>query len=185
MRRVRITPGFWLAAGAVWVAEPGLLGWAAVAAGWHELGHLLALKCLRCPVKEIRLTLWGAELKVAAPLSYAQELMAALAGPVFSILLAIGAAWLHCYLLAGLSLALGLFNLLPVYPLDGGRALSCISWLTLPPTWAEGLTRWVSLAVAAAVAGVTAAAFLRLGGVFLLLPGLGLLVQTINGEKNT
>lgn len=102
-----------------------LLGWALAACILHELGHVAAVGLLGGGVKQLHLTAVGAELVLdgAKPLSYVREALAALAGPGASLLTAALAAAGKCFLLAGLSLGQGLFNLLPVLPLDGGRVL--------------------------------------------------------------
>lgn len=105
-----------------------LLGWALAACVLHELGHVAAVSLLGGGVKQLRLTAVGAELVLDGekPLSYAREALAALAGPGASLLTAVLAAAGGRLLLAGLSLGQGLFNLLPVLPLDGGRALGLL-----------------------------------------------------------
>ena len=107
----------------------GLLGWALAACGLHELGHVAAVSLLGGRVKEMRLTAVGAELALdgARPLSYGREALAVLAGPGASLLTAVLAAAGKRFLLAGLSLGQGLFNLLPILPLDGGRALQLLA----------------------------------------------------------
>ena len=125
-----ITPGFLVLLGLLCYLDQGtnLLGPGLLACALHELGHWLAICLLGGRIARLRLTAVGAELVLdgARPLSYGRECAAALAGPAASFLTAELAAWGRLYLLAGLSLGQGLFNLLPVLPLDGGRALGLL-----------------------------------------------------------
>lgn len=122
----------------------------------HELAHAAAM--LACGGKIRRLTLRFADLHMeAAGLGYRQEFLAALAGPLMN--LACGAAFRVCWPdFAAYSLILGLYNLLPVWPLDGGRVLRCALLARLPITQAEHISEIVSFA---------ACAVLLLIGVFL------------------
>lgn len=141
----------------------GLLGWALVACALHELGHVAAVSLLGGSVKELRLTAVGAELSLdgARPLSYGREALAVLAGPGTSLLTAVLAAAGKWFLLAGLSLGQGLFNLLPILPLDGGRAL-----LLLATRRGEEGTRRVLCGLSAALSGLLLGAGLILLRVF-------------------
>ena len=90
-----------------------------LAAALHECGHLLALRLLRAPVRELRLGLTGAVIR-AELLSPRTELLCALAGPAVNLGLALlfrkaAPAFYFCNAL------LFLYNMLPVPPLDGGR----------------------------------------------------------------
>lgn len=87
----------------------------------HEAGHLLALAILRVRVHKLRLTCSGAVL-VTEPMRYSREIVAAAAGP------AVNAALLVIFarsdpMIAFVNLLLLAYNLLPFYPLDGGRIL--------------------------------------------------------------
>ena len=101
----------------------------------HELAHAAAM--LACGGRIRRLTLRFADLHMeAAGLGYRQEFFAALAGPLAN--LACGAAFRVCWpAFAAYSLILGLYNLLPVWPLDGGRMMGCLFLERLPPVRAE------------------------------------------------
>lgn len=144
------------------MASLRLLFWAAVAAAVHELGHVAAVKALGGRVASLRLTGVGAVIRPQRPrlFSYWEECLVALAGPAASFLLALGAAaWGRhfgggdAYLLAGVSLAFGMFNLLPVGPLDGGRILRALTNRWAGPDAGEkvcgGLTKVLALSLAA------------------------------------
>ena len=98
----------------------------------HELGHLAALAL--CGGRPSRVCLTAAGMRIERPpglaLGFRQEILIAFAGPAVSLLLAGVCAGLHLAFPARVSaspalmnLGFGLFNLLPVRELDGGRAL--------------------------------------------------------------
>lgn len=123
----------------------------------HELGHALALFRMGQPPREICFRLEGARM-TTPPLSYRQELLCAMAGPAVSLFLGLTLPFFP--MLGGYSLCLGLFNLLPLGSLDGGRMLRCILLLHLPEHRALRIFRRINIFT----------------GLFLLLPGLLLYV---------
>lgn len=153
----------------------------------HELGHALAARHYGIPTREILLfPLGGVAFLARSARRPAEELWIALAGPAVNVVIAaalaivIGVApaalpgeaaglfrasasgpsfgtFLHWLLGANLSLVL--FNLLPAFPMDGGRVLRAL--LAFRFGWLKG-TRW-----AAAVGQGLAVA----GGVWALLSG--------------
>lgn len=91
-----------------------------LAAAFHELCHLGAVKLLGGQALSFRAGARGAVLEVAG-LGPWREALAAAAGPVGSFSLLLLAGPFPSLALCGLGQ--GLFNLLPVFPLDGGRIL--------------------------------------------------------------
>ena len=116
--------------GALILAAAGLLflpvDWflaSIISAAVHEMGHLLVLRCLKQPCLNIRIGVAGAVIETGT-LTPFQELLTAAAGPFFSFLPVLFWRWFPR--MAVLALMQGLFNLLPVYPMDGGRILRVI-----------------------------------------------------------
>lgn len=100
----------------------------------HELGHAVIARQRGVPIAGIDLHMFGGVAKMAAPpRSPNDEIAISLAGPAVSLLLgaagiAANAAMPNGLLLwlGGANLMLGLFNLLPAIPLDGGRVLRAV-----------------------------------------------------------
>jgi Zn-dependent protease len=121
-------------------AVTALLFFASVVA--HELAHSLVSKAYGIPVRDITLFFFGGAAKIAEePRRARDEFLMALAGPVTSLVIAasFGFLWLislpfspQLHALAGwlarVNVGLGLFNLIPGFPLDGGRVLRATVW---------------------------------------------------------
>lgn len=183
MRKVKISPSFWLLAAAVWLVEPDLLLPTLFAAAVHELGHIIALLAVGGRVEGFTLTALGGELRLSAGLSYARELPVALAGPLCSLALAWGLAARGSFLTAGISLALGLFNLLPVGGLDGGRTVACLCGIFLPPLAAERTEQICSAAALGALLALGGICLEKNFGPGLLCMALWLGWRIFRGEK--
>jgi len=122
----------------------------------HELGHSVVSRHQGVPVKDITLYIFGGVAQISEePRSAKNEVFMALAGPAVSLTLGVVLVivWLATQGVAepvsamamyvGLSnLSLGMFNLIPGFPLDGGRVLRAILWAARDDLmWA---TRWAS-----------------------------------------
>lgn len=180
--KVEITGGFLLVmAWLNYCDDQNLLPLVVCAAAAHELGHLAAITAVGGRVCCLRLTAAGAEIRMAGVPGYGRELLCALAGPLVSLLLAVGAARIGALVFAGMNLALGVFNLLPLRMLDGGRALSCLTALLFGPQWAFCLGRGVDVVLAAALFLCGVPAFLHGGNI--TLPVISLCIMAAAGKQ--
>ena len=103
--------------------------WCLAASLMHEMGHLIALLAFDCKPKRMVLGLFGmrVEQDPARRLGYRQNALVSLAGPAVNL---VTFCILSCFrgneTAALVHLTLGVFNLLPIEPLDGGQALSAL-----------------------------------------------------------
>lgn len=110
----------------------------------HELGHSLVAKHYKLPVEQITLFVFGgvSEIKKEPPTPKIEFLMA-IAGPAVSVALGVlfyvlfhfgklGQWNLPTVAILGylglINIILAVFNLIPAFPLDGGRVLRSILW---------------------------------------------------------
>ncbi|MDQ3703373.1 MAG: site-2 protease family protein [Chloroflexota bacterium] len=124
-----------------WVAGVGAALFLFASVLIHELGHSLVAINRGVPVESITLFIFGGVAALKSEANEAKdEFLIAAAGPLTSFLLA-GLFWTGSALasegspagavagyLAMLNAFLGGFNLLPGFPLDGGRVLRSIIW---------------------------------------------------------
>lgn len=127
LKRIRIHEDFYFFTAILLLLLP--LRWivaAFLAALFHELGHYAAVRLLGGSVVSGEISCHGAKM-TAAPMSPKAELLSVLAGPAASLLLL---SMRHLFpRIAICGLIQGVFNLLPIYPLDGGKALRCIKYM--------------------------------------------------------
>ncbi len=137
----------------LWMGIAGALGLFASVV-FHEFCHSLVARRYGLPMRGITLFIFGGVAEMGEePGNPKTEFLMAVAGPASSVLLAaglyltyilggyigwIGPARAVIWLLARLNVALAVFNLLPAFPLDGGRVLRSILWAI------RGNLRWAT-----------------------------------------
>lgn len=137
----------------------------------HELAHSLVARCFGVPVRGITLFLFGGVSNIERePPTPKAEILTAIVGPLTSIaigilLLVAGSAALNVspgaiddptaaierlgpiqtllMWLGPINLLVGVFNLIPAFPLDGGRVLRAVLWGTTKSF--RLATRWAAL----------------------------------------
>ena len=167
--QVRITPGFlFLAAFLFYQSTSSFLVTFLLAAALHEGGHLLAARWRGVPVRALSMTAFGCILDfVDEALVRDRDLLwIAAAGPLCNLLFALLCVtpwvgrWRGAALFGAEHLLLALFNLLPVFPLDG--AVLCAG--LLKPTVGERRAEQVVLALSGGLGLAAVGAALWWGG---------------------
>jgi Zn-dependent protease len=111
----------------------------------HELGHALVARRRGIAVDGIRLWLFGGVAQMSSDWATARtEMLVAAVGPAITLVVAaitVGATWLFYALgaptlvvlvpewVAALNILVLVFNLIPAFPLDGGRILRSLIWM--------------------------------------------------------
>lgn len=110
----------------------------------HELGHAVIARRFGAPISQITLFIFGgvAELKEEPP-SPKAEFFVAIAGPIVSVIISLCMFFLTSIghqlgwpvlalgvtgYLAMINLVVVIFNLIPAFPLDGGRIFRALLW---------------------------------------------------------
>ena len=141
----------------------------------HELGHSLTARCFGCETRDITLTVIGGCASLERmPRKAWQEFLTAAAGPLVSFALGVALYVVSSFLPAGnmlgdvlwcgghINIGLGLFNLLPGFPMDGGRIFRSVLRLVFTRARAT---------YAAMVVGRVFAVLLALWGVHAIFQG--------------
>lgn len=127
LHSVRISAGFCILLSILLLTVP--LKWlcaALIAAAVHEAGHVMAICLLKKKFYGIEFGFGKTQIFMENS-SHLEELLTALAGPMAGILLI--QAYRYAPRIAICAALQTAYNCLPLYPLDGGRAVYCLSHL--------------------------------------------------------
>lgn len=190
MKKVEVSVSFALLLFFAFFFTPLFLLFSVLAAAvLHESGHLLLLSHFGVPLKKLRLSAFGAEIDApnVERLSYGKELAVTLGGvganvlgALFSAAIAVQCDLPYFFVLSGANAVLAAYNLLPVLPLDGGRALYLVTAYFFGPMVGDAVTAAVGLFVSLAIMLLGAHISLTMGeGYFFALAALFIFIGTI------
>lgn len=159
---------------------------------FHEVSHALVARFFKIKIEGITLFIFGgvAEMKEESP-SPKVEFLVAVVGPIASLVLGYGFLKLSSYgeafqwnkslvlifyYLGFMNILLGLFNLIPAFPLDGGRVFRSLMWaLKKDYVWATRLAATMGKIFGWILVGLGAVEWVRgspFGGIWYILIGL-------------
>lgn len=136
MKRFRVNISVYFAvimACIVVLDHTGLAVLALLCAALHEAGHFIAIWLIRADIEEVSFKTFGVNIRLShgTKISYTQEFAISTAGCISNLIFGIlffafykaGILTNQMQALAYMNFILCAFNLLPIGPLDGGRAL--------------------------------------------------------------
>ena len=139
--KVTLMPGFFVLLAFLLLVLP--VPWVIamiLGASIHELGHIAALWILRIPVYKLQIRCTGAYLETGT-MTPVQEILCAAAGPIGGLMILLLEPVLPKT--AFVCLVHSVFNLLPIYPFDGGRILQGIICMFCGEHGAFAADKWI------------------------------------------
>lgn len=127
----------------------------------HEFGHALACRSVGGKANTIMLWPLGGVAFVQAPQRAGAQLWSIIAGPLVNAVLIVPTVALYLwareslppgdvreflFAIAFINIALLIFNMLPIYPLDGGQTLRSLLWFLVGPATSLLIAGWVGIA---------------------------------------
>lgn len=119
----------------------------------HEMGHIILGLILKLKVKLIQVMPFGISVNFETygyrKLLETKKIIIALAGPATNFFIALLFYFLHIdvhtkQIIIYSNILIGMFNLIPIYPLDGGRILKSVLRITIKSNRADVITNRIS-----------------------------------------
>lgn len=184
-RIIKCSPAFIMLGVFAFISENGIAFTAYMSALFlHESAHALMVYMLGCDIREIYLLPYGCRMKIENMESAWDELIIALCGPVCSFICFMG-----CRLIPGAeqfseaNMYIALINLMPVFPLDGGRALNALLTMLgiVPRRMARAVTTLCISCIMCAAGIIAGNATMIIFAVFLFGEGIGTWKESSTG----
>ena len=122
----------------------------------HELGHLFTLNKFGVKICELKISLFGANIKTESfkRISIKKEIIILLSGPLINLCLSAVLYFVNLIIenidfnnLISINLGLGIFNLLPFYNFDGGKIIEILLKSKLNEKISETIVSCISFAI--------------------------------------
>lgn len=149
VNKIKLSSGACILLAAMLILLP--LRWvlaAILAAAFHEICHYGAIRILSGKPVSLQFYLTGGKMELP-PMGHIKEILCSLAGPAGGLLLLLFARWLPRTAICAVFQSL--YNLLPIYPMDGGRVLRRLTQLLLPPPAATAICRIIEISCCSAL----------------------------------
>lgn len=158
----------------------------------HELGHLIAGMLLRLNPKSLNFMPFGISLTFETygykKLIEIKKILIAGAGPLTNLIICGITAFLHIntemkQIIIYSNLLIALFNLIPIYPLDGGRILKNIFRLKYDKIKVDGIVNKISNTLIILATALSSVGILYLKNLAILFVLIYLWIIVINENK--
>ena len=158
-----------------------IYGWIMLFAFIHELGHMITGILLKLKPKTLMLMPFGISITFETyeykKLVEIKKIFIAIAGPLTNLIICIIVRYLHInydtkHLIMFSNILIALFNLIPIYPLDGGRILKGIIRLKYEEIRADKIVNDVSnimIIILTALSSITILYFKNVAILFILI----------------
>lgn len=169
-----------------------IYGWVMLFAFIHELGHMITGILLKLKIKSLNVMPLGISITFETygykSLIEIKKIMIALAGPITNIIIAIIITFLNINLqlkemLIYSNILIGIFNMIPLYPLDGGRVLKGIIKIKTSEMKADEITNKISNLIIILLTAISSIIILYLKNLAIVFLLIYLWMMVIKGNR--